>query len=60
MRCAIVEGGTVSNVIVISSPAEWGLGGLCVELVEGERVSIGDQYDANASPRFIEQPPPQE
>lgn len=60
MKCAIVENQMVSNVIVIPSPADWVLGGLCVEVMEGERVSIGDLYDANASPRFIEPPPQQE
>ncbi|MCW2897745.1 MAG: hypothetical protein JWO67_10 [Streptosporangiaceae bacterium] len=45
-RWAVVEGGTVTNVIVLHDPAdvEWAAGQTPVQLA-GQPVSIGDGYD---------------
>lgn len=53
-RHAIIADGQVLNVILWDGVATWSPppGTALVALQPDERCEIGDEYDANASPRF--------
>ncbi len=61
MRWALINvNNLVENVVIWDGQGEIFVGKTIVQLEDGEWCSIGALYEANGTPRFIEQEVPQE